>query len=209
MLGGELKLIQFKDVSGKKFNKLTALHRLHNTKGKTKWLCVCDCGNFAEVILSDLQLNKTKSCGCLKYESNKTNHGKIQKPLYKTWQNMKQRCYNSNNKSYNNYGGRGIAVCSEWLNDFQAFYNWSVVNGYKNGLQIDRIDVNGDYEPNNCRYITAKENSNNRRNTKLYTIDNSTKPLSEWCNTQNLNYCTVWRRIRHGWSIRRALELEV
>ena len=165
MLGGELTLTPFKDISGKKFNKLTALHRLHNTKGKTKWLCICDCGNLVEVILSDLQLNKTKSCGCLRGKNN-YKHGKIQTPIYKTWQNIKARCYNINCKSYKDYGARGIAVCSEWKDNFQAFYDWSITNGYKTGLQIDRIDNNGNYEPNNCRYTTAKENSNNRRSTK-------------------------------------------
>lgn len=120
---------------------------------------------------------------------------------------IKDRCYNKNSKRYKDYGGRGVAVCSEWKNDFQAFYNWSMNNGYKKGLQIDRIDNNGNYEPDNCRFATAKENANNRRSNRYITVNNITHTLSEWCNILNLKYKKVTTRLYRGWSIERALEL--
>lgn len=121
---------------------------------------------------------------------------------------MKQRCYNENNTRYKHYGGRGIAVCDEWRNNFQAFYDWSMANGYKDTLTIDRIDVNGNYEPNNCRWITNKEQQRNRRDNKLYTINNVTKCLSEWCEIYNINYSTAHYRLLKGLTIKQALEME-
>ena len=119
-----------KDITGQKFGRLTALYRLHNTKGRTK------------------------SCGCLRKP-----HGQCRSRLYCIWENMKSRCYNKDFPRYQDWGCRGIAVCDEWYNDFMAFYDWSMNNGYKDNLTIDRIDVNGNYEPNNCRWATVKQQS--------------------------------------------------
>ena len=121
---------------------------------------------------------------------------------------MKKRCYNSNDKAYNYYGGRGIKVCDEWLNDFQTFYDWSMNNGYNEHLTIDRIDVNGNYEPNNCRWVDYKIQNRNSRHNTLFTIDGETRCLSEWCEILNLNYKNVLARVtRYNWSIGEALEL--
>lgn len=120
---------------------------------------------------------------------------------------MKDRCHNKHSKEYHNYGERGIAVCDEWRNNFQAFYNWVISNGYKEGLQIDRIDVNGNYEPSNCRWSTPKKNSNNKRNNRYITIGNRTHTLSEWCNILGLKYSTVSVRLFRGWTVIKALEL--
>lgn len=150
---------KFKDITGQRFGRLTALYRLHNTKGRTKWLCICECGNLAEVALRELIDNKTKSCGCLHKQiarEQHMTHGKRRTRLYSIYVSMKNRCYYKNNKSYKYYGGRGIAVCSEWKYNFQAFYDWAMANGYDDTLTIDRIDVNGNYEPNNCRWSTQK-----------------------------------------------------
>lgn len=116
---------KFKDITLKKFGRLTALYRLHNTKGKTKWLCVCECGNFVEPTQNNLQRCKTKSCGCLN-DDIITKHGKSNCKLYKVYHSMIDRCNNKHDKRYKNYGGRGIAVCDEWVHDFQSFYNWSI-----------------------------------------------------------------------------------
>ncbi len=202
---------KIKDISGQKFGRLTALYRLHNTKCRTRWLCVCDCGNLTEVKTVKLTTGHTRSCGCLQKEVTSTHfkkHGQSKTRLYKIWQGMKKRCYNSNDKAYNYYGGRGIKVCDEWLNDFQTFYDWSMNNGYNEHLTIDRIDVNGNYEPNNCRWVDYKIQNRNSRHNTLFTIDGETRCLSEWCEILNLNYKNVLARVtRYNWSIGEALEL--
>lgn len=204
-----------KDISNQKFGRLTALYRLHNTKGRTKWLCICDCGNLTEVITRDLTTGNTKSCGCLHKEGlierNKYNakHNKCDTRLYSIWTNMKDRCYNDVAPNYPNYGGRGIAVCSEWKDDFTSFYDWSINNWYKDTLTIDRIDVDGNYEPSNCRWATDKQQARNRRNNRNYSIRGVTHCLMEWCEIYNINYQTVVYRLNHGCNIEKALELEL
>lgn len=201
------------DISNKKFGRLTALYRLHNHNSGhgSYWLCVCDCGNFKEVRRDGLLSGKSNSCGCYHKDMVKTKntkHGKTHTKLYKILDSMKARCYNKNNKQYHNYGLRGICVCDEWLNDFQAFYNWSIVNGYKDSLTIDRINNDGNYEPNNCRWVDMKQQARNKRNNRNYTIDGITHCLMDWCKIYSIKYSMVNKRIHRGWSIEQALELE-
>lgn len=190
------------NLTGRKFGKLTVLYKIHNTNNHVFWLCVCDCGNLTEVRTDALRKGDTKSCGCLTCK-----HGKCTTKLYKVWLSMKQRCTNPKNKAYKNYGGRGIAVCSEWLHDFTNFYNWAMNNGYKEGLSIDRVDNNGNYSPNNCRWANRKTQQRNRRDCIYYIINGEKHCLKEWCNILNLKYSTVKARLHYGWDIERALEL--
>lgn len=125
--------------------------------------------------------------------------------LKRRLQKMKERCYNPNSKSYHRYGGRGIKVCDEWLNDHDAFVQWALENGYSDGLAIDRIDNNGDYCPENCRFVTLKKNNQNRCTSKLYTYKGKTQNLMEWCNELSLSYTTVLMRIRRGWDFEKAI----
>lgn len=206
-------MTRFKDISGQKFGRLTALYRLHKYHKKgTYWLCACECGNLVETTLNNLTMGHTKSCGCLNHDNllkRNTTHGKANTKLYDVWLHMKSRCYNVNNKDYKHYGGRGIVVCDEWKDNFQAFYDWCINNGYKDNLTIDRVDVNENYNPNNCRFADRKQQSRNRRNIKLYTINGETHCLSEWCEIYNLKFHTIQARLIRGWSIEKALELEV
>lgn len=148
------------DLKGKKFGRLKVIS-LSEEKSTTNgiiWKCKCDCENFVFVSTRDLRSGNTKSCGCFRTDK-LTTHGLSGHPLIDTLKGMIRRCYNKNFKYYKNYGGRGIKVCKEWKNDKKSFYNWAIKNGWKKGLTIDRIDNDGDYCPENCKFISKRKNS--------------------------------------------------
>ena len=159
------------DLTGRRFNHLTVISRFHeNSKTHARWLCRCDCGNETVVTSDHLKSGNTTSCGCAGYSNlcNNETHGMSGTKIYKVWRNMIQRCENPNTESYKNYGGRGISVCKEWRDDFTAFYNWAVSSGYDpdapfGKCTIDRIDVNGNYEPSNCRWVDMVVQRHNQR----------------------------------------------
>lgn len=163
-------MARFRDLSGQRFGRLTAIERdKSRPKGRAYWFCRCDCGNEAIVLGARLASGNTKSCGCLKREALDMGHIRIGvkgTPIYTVWYAMKQRCNYSKNINYHYYGGRGIRVCDEWVNDAVAFRDWADKNGWRPGLTIDRIDPNGNYEPSNCRFITIQEQQRNRRPRK-------------------------------------------
>ena len=133
-------------------------------------------------------------------------HGLSRTRIYKTYTTMLSRCYDPTRKKYESYGGRGIAVCDEWKNDFLSFYNWAMANGYQDDLQIDRIENDGNYEPGNCKWSTRKEQANNRRDSRHLTYKNQTKTLSQWAEIFGFDNRIVWLRLKRGWSIEKALE---
>ena len=198
------------NLTGKRFGKLVVI----KTAGKTKngaylWQCKCDCGNEIIANVGNLKNGHTKSCGCLRVDRCKTNftkHGLEHTRLYGIWSDMRLRCYDEKNIAYHRYGGRGITICDEWKNDVKAFYDWATANGYKDSLTIDRIDNDGNYCPENCRWATVKEQASNRRSNILVTHNGKTQTMKKWANEVGTPYKVVWARMQKlGWSAERAL----
>lgn len=197
---------------GQRFNHLTVIDIgepaiLQGKQKGYRLICKCDCGNVKSYLLTNLKQGALKSCGCGNYLSRKpTNYTHLQSKtkLYHTWKNIKARCYNKNNSSYKYYGGRGIAMCDEWLNDYLAFMNWSELSGYEENLTIDRIDPDGNYEPSNCRWVDRIEQSNNKRNTLLKNGAYITRLARE---KGVVTARVAQRRVRTGWSIEEAVSI--
>ena len=201
------------DIKGKRFGKLIAIERVKNVGKKVSWKCLCDCGKETIVLTTNLTTNRIKSCGCLKNQKlieRSTKHNQRHTKLYEVWKTMKQRCFNSNNKSYHNYGGRGIIVCDEWKDNYQAFYEWSMNNGYKEGLSIDRINNDGNYEPSNCRWADRFTQNNNTRQNKPVVIDGVSKTIHQWTREYNIPVEIVRNRLYNKhWDIVKALTTPV
>lgn len=199
------------DLTGQKFGKLTVLRldhiRKYNKCTKYYWLCLCECGNYCISSQNQLSRGKTKSCGCIQQKYFGIKHNLRNTKLYNNWDNIKKRCYAKTDYHYKWYGKRGITICDEWKNDFKAFYDWAMANGYEEDLTIDRIDVNGNYEPNNCRWISIQKQQQNKRSNHYITYKNQTKCIAEWAKIYNISRATLSWRIRKGWDIERALEI--
>lgn len=202
------------DLTGKKFGRLTAIECVGKTKrNEAIWKCACDCGNILNVRSYPLKSGHTKSCGCLKKEEesnrkehpHKKTHGLSGTRIYIIWCNMKSRCYNENNTFYSYYGGRGITVCEEWKNNFEAFYNWAMSNGYKENLEIDKIDNDKGYSPENCRWIDRTSQMNNIRNNKKLVFNGNEATIKDLARKYKIDSgCLRWR-IDHGWDLEKAL----
>ncbi len=185
------------DLSEKRFDRLVAKKKVKSPNGdkKSYWLCECDCGNKAIVRKDSLESGHAKSCGCLAKEYRPITHGHSRDRLYSIWANMKQRCYNKNDENYKNYGGRGITVCNEWQ-DYMLFRKWAYENGYDENAKrgectLDRIDVNGNYEPSNCRWSDKDVQNYNKRETRKLLIDGKEMTLKDICDTYNIKMSTV------------------
>lgn len=202
----------FKDLSGQKFGRLTALEVDRNDKGKIYWLCKCDCGNSCTVLTNRLTSGHTKSCGCIEKEKignlNKT-HGKYRTRIYRIYQQMVSRCYKEYSTKYNDYGGRGITICPEWLGEhgFENFFEWSMKNGYAENLTIDRINNDGNYEPSNCRWATVKQQANNRRTSRYIDVDGEKMTVAMFSDMNGINSrLFVTRRLDKGYDYKKILE---
>lgn len=196
--------------AGMKFNFLTLVKNVTKDGKSVKWLCRCDCGKEKEIFLTSVSSGSTKSCGCmrskLKYGDNLHNYSKTR--LHNVWSHMKRRCNNVKNPSYHRYGGRGIKVCKEW-HRFKPFMEWALNNGYSDKLQIDRIDNNDGYYPENCRFVTARKNSQNRRSNRNITYKGKTFCINEASRRYGIKRQTLAQRLDNGWSVEKAIETPV
>lgn len=203
------------DLTGQKFGRLTVQYKNGKSKqGHYFWHCLCDCGKETDVPSSYLTSGNTKSCGCLqrdKAREAQTKHGFLTKgrpkePLYTTWQGIKARCNQKNFKEYHRYGGRGIKVCPEWEKDFSVFRQWALENGYEKGLEIDRIDVNKGYYPENCRWVKDIVNQRNKSNLIRLEYRGKLLSLGEIASEVGLTYHLIYQRYHNGWRGEKLLQ---
>lgn len=203
---------QFEDLTGRRFGRLTVLSRGEDyvsPKGyrNATWNCLCDCGSLVNVRGCNIRTGASQSCGCIRADHpNRRTHGMKGTRLYGIWKGIKDRCLNARSESYRDYGGRGVGICDEWINSFESFRGWSLCNGYRDDLSIDRIDVNGNYEPSNCRWSTAEAQANNKRNNHLLTFDGRTQTISQWAKETGISPGKIKDRINKcGWSVEKTL----
>ena len=205
-----------KDITNKRIGKLIVLGRTpHVPDHRFSWICLCDCGKM--VLYTTAELRRCRSCGCSHEESRQKRfseyravHGNPKDRLYHVWTGMRNRCQNPKNPEYQNYGGRGITVCEEWENSYPAFRDWAYATGYDKDAPtgqctLDRIDVNGNYEPSNCRWVDLNTQANNRRRCRIYEIDGVSRSLGDWCKKYGVSRNLVYNRLQLGWDIQRAL----
>ena len=219
-MGGKISIYDNPKWIGRKFGSLTVVETVLGKKGNGTcwfWKMKCDCGNETIVLPNKVIKGYTNSCGCKKKdrcriltEKYRVRHGDNGTRLYHIWHGMRQRCINKNNKDYKNYGFRGIKVCDQWLNSYVDFKTWALSNGYEETLTLDRIDVNGDYCPENCRWVTVKEQCRNKRETVYLEFDGERKPLIQWADEIGIDYQTLYGRVFHkGWNVEKALTTPV
>ena len=195
------------DLTNKEYGRLLVLSLAYTKNGRTFWNCKCSCGNKKVILGKDLQNGNIRSCGCLRVETSRrrmTTHGATASRLYNIWTSMKARCETSKKQKFiKDYQNRGIKICAEW-HDFSVFQKWALENGYKDNLSIDRIDNNGNYCPENCRWADSFTQANNKRNNRWLTYNNKTQTIAQWARELGMDYNTLEQRIRMGWSVEKA-----
>lgn len=197
------------DITGKRYGRLTVICLDHSSRSSTFWSCRCDCGKNVSVRGSLLKNGTTKSCGCLRKElmrETKTTHGLSNSRLYHIWHSMILRCEYPSSHSYQRYGGRGITVCDEW-HSFEKFRDWAYANGYTEYLTIDRKNNSGNYEPSNCRWVTNRDQCNNRRSNHICQFRGENMTISEIATLTGLPYKALYGRIYRGSSAEQAVKL--
>ncbi|MGI9491753.1 MAG: hypothetical protein ACR2QF_05050 [Geminicoccaceae bacterium] len=200
---------------GLKVGSLTVIEFLGSRDQQKRWHCICKCGHKVEkttkAINGAIRRKSDISCGCVALENvvrlgkSKRKHGLSGTRLESIRNSMVRRCTQPWRDNYRYYGGRGIKVCDDWKNDPKAFYDWALSNGYKENLSIERIDVDGNYEPSNCKFVPWEKQSANRRNNIKITFAGQTKCLTAWAREFGIRHHTLKARLNRGWSIERAL----
>lgn len=208
---------RFRDLTGLRYGRLVVIAFVGvSGPRRTLWLCQCDCGNQKTTTTRCLNSGYTQSCGCLLHDrliETKTKHGHrgpfghpSPSPTYRTWASMIQRCINQNTKTYPRYGGRGITVCDAWRSSFEAFL--ADMGERPVDTELDRIDNDLGYYADNCRWVSRRDQVNNRSNTRLLTFKDETKPISRWAEEYGLTYFTLYGRLRSGWPVEEALGIK-
>lgn len=198
-----------RDLTGNRYGRLVVIGPGPKTvSGRTAWRCLCDCGQEASIALSALHGGLTKSCGCFRREHSKSmnqSHGRSQTSEYHVWAGVVQRCNNPKNQAFHNYGGRGIRVCEQWAT-FEGFY---ADMGASNGLTLERMNNDGNYEPANCKWATRKEQNSNRRDNVFLEHAGLRLTLTQWSEKMHIALGTIQKRLKLGWSTRDTLEAAV
>lgn len=194
----------FRDLSGQTFGDLTVSHFLgQGTYGRCIYSCICSCGNVCEVQSNQLYQSRVRSCGCNDTKRPRQKHGLSGSKLYATWRRIMQRTENPKHVFFANYGGRGIKVCNRWKSSFLAFVE-DMGTPPTDNHTIDRLDSDGDYTPDNCRWATRAEQARNRRDNIYVTHQGQTRSVIEWAETFNVSSAMLARRLRNGWTMERA-----
>ena len=207
MKGRAIFMSRYVSLVGQRFGRLTVLEEVGRNHYGIIYKCECECGNIKEYTAVRLRSKNVQSCGCLRKDRFKT-HDLSKTRLYQIFQGMKKRCYNENAQYYAIYGGRGIKICDEWLNDFKTFYDWSNKNGYEDHLSIERINVNGDYEPLNCCWIELNKQAKNRRNVKSIEYEGEVHTVRDLALKVGMEEGTLAYRLRAGWSLEDAINIK-
>lgn len=184
------------DRKGVRYGKLIIIKTYYKQMKKRKRkfaLCKCDCGNITEVRFDCLTNNNTKSCGCMNTTDREKPNSIRKHKLYRVYYAIKQRCYNVKDKHYNHYGERGIKMCDEWLK-YESFLSWALTHGYKEGLQLDRINCNGNYEPINCRWVDSSTNNYNKRNNILVLYKDGWRTIQYISDKEHISWSTAYYR---------------
>lgn len=195
--------MRINDLTGQRFGRLTAIEIA--SYNPIFWTCKCDCGNIAKIRPGQLRSGHAKSCGCLKKINHKKINGESRTALYRQWVCMIKRCYDTKHQSYKFYGGRGISVCDEWRR-YEGFRDWALKTKTNPEYSLERIDVNGNYSPSNCTWVTWKQQARNRRSSKMIEYKGETKCLAEWCEELNADYSLINSRLLRGWDFEKALK---
>lgn len=200
--------VERREFVGRKFGRLTVISKLGSNKRRTVWLCICDCGTFASADRNALNTGTKKSCGCWRHEHGKSRglqnkkHGMATSSTYKSWRAMRTRCLNPRDEHWENYGGRGITICKRWMDSFENFLSDMGIRPH--GRTLDRININGNYEPENCRWSTPTEQSRNQRRNRVVSFNGETMCISAWGEKLGISHSAVTKRLAK-WPIWRAL----
>lgn len=199
-----------KDSTGKRFGRWVVIRRTENRGKSVMWECLCDCGKIKIVQGTSLKSGRSTSCGCGRIEHHRRTHGLTKHPLYRVWQRMKGCTTSPSHQDFQYYGARGISIHSEWEHSFETFYSWAMENGWKEGLEIDRIDSNGNYCPENCWFTDRSHQMRNTSRTHRLTYNGKTQSLIEWAIEMGIPVNTLYARInQYGWSVEKALNTPI